>query len=229
MNAVSIQGLYAGYGRTQILHGIDFDAEGNAITAIIGANGSGKSTILKSIFGLCDVKSGTITANGKMITGTPTHKMANHHISYMAQRDNVFSELTVEENLIIAALEADLQTAYEVFPELTPFKTQTARTLSGGQRQLLAMAMMILRSPKIVLFDEPTASLSPKNAGIILDKIRQINLEFNNCTILVEQNVKRALEFCDVVYLLASGQIVYHGKPETLLADKNLASKYLGI
>ena len=227
--AVEISGLYSGYGRTQILHGVDFEAEKSTITAVIGANGSGKSTLLKSIFGLCDIRSGSIAVFGKSTMNTPTHKMSRHGVAYMAQRQNVFSDLTVRENLIIAADGRSIEDTFTAFPELNPFRTRVAGTLSGGQRQLLAIAMILLRDPEVVLYDEPTAALSPKNAQLILDKIKQINMEQRNCTIIVEQNVRRALEFCDTVYMLASGKVAYSGPPSRLLEDKDLAAKYLGV
>lgn len=227
---ISIKSLSAGYGKIHILFDVDFEAR-NEITVIVGANGSGKSTLLKSMFGLCDVFSGTVRHGSKDITGIPTHHMHKHHISYMAQRRNIFAELTVRENLAISNLDnvTDTVSVFELFPELETFQGRKAGTLSGGQRQLLAMAMAIITKPKVLLFDEPTAALSPKNSKYILDRIDHIRKEQNICIILVEQNVKRALNFCDKVYLLASGSVIYSGPPGPLLADKDLAKKYLGV
>ena len=228
-HAIEIKDLACGYGKNQVLHGVDFSADLSKITAIVGSNGSGKSTLLKALFGLCDVKSGSIQALGRDITHIPTHAILNYGISYMAQRKNVFQDLTLRENLAVVAGRQRADRAMDHFPELLPFLDRPAVTLSGGQRQLLAMAMILVHNPKIMLFDEPTAALSPKNADIIIEKIKDLNAEHDNCIVLVEQNVKYALRNCDKVYLLASGHVVYGGDPEPLLNDKDLASKYLGM
>ncbi len=227
--AVYIKNLVCGYGKNRVLHNVDFSANTDELTAIVGSNGSGKSTLLKAIFGLCDITSGSIMARGKNITRVPTHDILKHGISYMAQRKNVFQELTLLENLSVVGGRANADQAMDHFPELKPFLGRPARTLSGGQRQLLAMAMMLINKPYVMLFDEPTAALSPKNADLIIAKIRKINEENNNCIVLVEQNVMQALNYCDRVYLLASGNVVYSGDPQVLLEDKDLASKYLGL
>ena len=229
MKAVDITNLSCGYGKSQILYDVDFEASEGTITGIIGANGSGKSTLLKSMFGLCDVMSGRITTFGRDITRTPAYAMRGQGISYMAQRQNVFAELSLRENLVVAANGESHDHILDSFSEIKPFYHSKAKTLSGGQRQLLAMAMTLLGAPSVMLFDEPTAALSPKNSQIILEKIKQINTEAKNCTILVEQNVRRALEFCDYVYLLASGKVAYFGRPQALLDDEDLAAKYLGV
>lgn len=227
--AIQIKNLVCGYGKNQVLHGVDFTAEMSKVTAIVGSNGSGKSTLLKSLFGLCDVKSGSIKALNQDITHIPTHAILKFGISYLAQRRNVFQDLTLRENLAVVAGTKNPAAAMSQFPELLPFLDRPAITLSGGQRQLLAMAMILVHKPKIMLFDEPTAALSPKNATIIVEKIKQLNATRDSCIVLVEQNVKQALENCDKVYLLASGNVVYSGDPVTLLNDKDLASKYLGV
>lgn len=228
-STICIENLVCGYGKNQVLHGVDFGANAAELTAIIGSNGSGKSTLLKAIFGLCDISSGTITALGEDITRIPTYDILKHGISYMAQRKNIFQDLTLLENLSVVGGRKGIHKAIDPFPELRPFLGRQASTLSGGQRQLLAMAMMLINKPQVMLFDEPTAALSPKNADIIMDKIREINKEHDNCIVLVEQNVRRALDYCDKVYLLASGHVVYSGDPVTLMNDKDLASKYLGM
>ena len=228
-HAIEIKDLVCGYGKNQVLHGVDFDADLSKITAIVGSNGSGKSTLLKALFGLCDVKSGSIHALGRDITHVPTHAILGYGISYMAQRKNVFQDLTLRENLAVVAGLRNAEQSMDHFPELLPFLDRPAMTLSGGQRQLLAMAMALVHKPRIMLFDEPTAALSPKNADIIIGKIRDLNAKHENCIVLVEQNVKHALRYCDKVYLLASGNVVYSGDPTTLLEDKDLASKYLGM
>ncbi len=230
MSTITIQSLHSGYGKNQILHGVDF-AAGDELTVIVGSNGSGKSTMLKSIFGLCDITSGRIMLEERDITGMSTHRITKTGISYMSQTNNVFYDLSIRENLVIASLpdEPPLEDLFELFPALRPSMSKKARDLSGGQRQMLAIAMTLTKKPRVILFDEPTANLSPKNATLVLEKIKEIQRKLGNCIILVEQNVKNALGACDTCYLFSSGNIIYHGEPASLLADEELAKKYLGV
>ena len=228
MNIISIKQLNSGYGKLQILHDVDFAAQNN-LTIIVGANGSGKSTLLKSIYGLCDVYGGTITYKDKQIQNIAPHMLATLGISYMPQRNNVFFELTIQENLIIANHNIDFEHIFELFPVLKKYLYKKATVLSGGQRQLLAMAMALATSPSILLLDEPTANLSPKNAGMVLDKIKEIRQKLNCCVIMVEQNVLDSLKICDVCYLFSGGSVIFHGDPQQLLSDKSLGKKYLGM
>ena len=227
---IEIDSLCCGYDKIQILYNVNFSAK-NQITAVIGSNGSGKSTLLKSVFGLCDVYSGKIKYNNLDITNIQTNKIIHLGISYMAQKDNVFLEQTIQENLIIASLpdSPDLVETFRIFPVLKQYKNKKAIQLSGGEKQMLAMAMILAKKPKIILLDEPTANLSPKNADIVLDKIKQIQQELDNCIILVEQNIKKSLAICDSCYLFSSGKVIYQGNAEKLLKDSKLVSKYLGI
>lgn len=230
ISLIRIEKLSSGYDKKQILFDVDFEAT-DQMTIIIGANGSGKSTLLKSICGLCDIYSGSIMLDAMDITDIPTHTLPKLGISYMAQRNNVFADLNIYENLVMAAFpdKPDLDYVFDFFPMLRDHKTKKARQLSGGQRQLLAIGMNMLKKPKIMLFDEPTASLSPRNSGIILEKIREIQNTLKNCVIIVEQNVTGALNVGDMCYLLASGKIVTRQEPKTLLSDKNFGAKYLGV
>ena len=230
MSTITIESLYSGYGKNQILHGVDFAAD-DELTVIVGSNGSGKSTLLKSIFGLCNITSGKISMRQREITRLSTHRITKIGISYMSQTNNVFYDLSVRENLIIASLPDDppLADLFELFPVLEPAMHKKAKDLSGGQRQMLAMAMTLTKKPEVILFDEPTANLSPKNATLVLNKIKEIQHKLGNCIILVEQNVKNALGICDTCCLFSGGNIIYRGGPESLLADEQLAKKYLGV
>lgn len=227
---MSTRRVSGGYGKNRVLFDVDFVAK-NEITAVIGANGSGKSTLLRSMCSLCDVYSGQILLHDHNITNTPTHKITNLGISYMQQTNNVFSELSVYENLVIANMPDDPnpECISDVFPDLALLQRRKARQLSGGQRQLLAMAMALAKKPKVMLFDEPTANLSPKNAGIVLQKVKEMQHRLGNCVIIVEQNVQAALDLCDKCYLLSGGKVTYHGDPQKLLADPALLQKYLGV
>jgi len=233
---IHVESLNSGYANSHVLFGVDFEAREKEITVVVGPNGSGKSTLLKSIFGLCAIYSGSITYDGNKITGLAPHQVARKKIAYLPQVNNVFSNLTIKENLSMASYTLDskqiaqrLPEIYEIFPILKKFEKNKADTLSGGERQMLAMAMALIRQPKVMLFDEPTASLSPKLANEVLSKIKQMRDEFGITIILVEQNVKRALNLGDFVYLLANGKQVFKGKPDELLANPELGKLYLGI
>ena len=232
---IEIRSLNAGYNTSKIIFGVNFDAKKNEITAIIGPNGSGKSTLLKSIFGLATVYSGQIMYKDTNITNLAPHQIAKS-IAYMSQLKNIFANLTIKENLIMAGYTLDRKTAkdripeiFKIFPILTKFKNSRAETMSGGQRQMLGMGMALIRKPEIMLFDEPTASLSPKLANEVLDKVREMRDDFGISVILVEQNIQRALTIADTVYLLANGKNVFEGKPDELLKRKALAKMYLGL
>jgi branched-chain amino acid transport system ATP-binding protein len=233
---IHVDALNSGYANSHVLFGVDFEAKQKEITVVVGPNGSGKSTLLKSIFGLCAIYSGSIYYRGKKITGLAPHQVARKKIAYLPQVDNVFSNLTIRENLAMASYTLDSKTVskrlpeiYETFPVLKKYEKSKADTLSGGERQMLAMGMALIRRPQVMLFDEPTASLSPKLADEVLSKIKQMRDDFGITIILVEQNVKRALKLGDYVYLLANGKGVFKGKPEELLTHPELGKLYLGI
>ena len=233
---IHVEQLNSGYHNSHILFGVDFEAKEKQITIVVGPNGSGKSTLLKSIFGLCTVYSGDISYEGEKITGLAPHQVARRKIAYLPQINNVFSNLTIKENLVMASYTLDSKTVsqrlpeiYETFPILKKYEKSKAQTLSGGERQMLAMGMALIRRPNVMLFDEPTASLSPKLADEVLSKIKQMRDDFGITVILVEQNVKRALALGDFVYLFANGKKVFQGKPEELLSHPELGKLYLGI
>ena len=233
---INVNELNSGYGNSHVLFGVDFEAKEKEITIVVGPNGSGKSTLLKSIFGLCAIYSGEISFYDKKITGLAPHDIARKKIAYLPQVDNVFSNLTIRENLLIASYTLDSKTfskripeVFETFPVLKKYEKSKAESLSGGERQMLAMAMSLIRQPEVMLFDEPTASLSPKLADEVLNKIQQLRDDFGITIILVEQNVKRALRIGDKVYLYANGKGVFNGKPDELLAHPELSKLYLGI
>jgi len=235
-STIHVESLNSGYVNSHILFDVDFDAKEKEITIIVGPNGSGKSTLLKSIFGLCTVYSGEISYDGKKITGLAPHEVARKKIAYLPQVNNVFSNLTVRENLIMASYTLDsklvtqrMPEIFDTFPILRKYEKSKADTLSGGERQMLGMGMALIRRPNVMLFDEPTASLSPKLAGEVLSKIKQMRDDFGITVILVEQNVKRALAVGDFVYLFANGKGVFKGKPEELLSHPDLSKLYLGI
>lgn len=230
------ENLNAGYKELHVLFDVNTTFEDNKITAIVGPNGSGKSTLLKSIFGLATIHSGKIIFGEKDITNVPPHDKTKLGIAYLPQVDNVFTNLTVEENLKIAGytveedeFENRFETALEVFPILKNYLKKRAGTLSGGERQFLAISTALIRKAKILMLDEPTAQLAPKFAEEIFEKIIELRDKFKLTLILVEQNIKRALEISDRAYFLISGRIVFSGRADELLQHEKFADFCLGI
>ena len=203
---------------------------------LVGPNGSGKSTLLKTVMGITQTYSGKILFNGTNIIGLPPHIVTKLGIAYLPQVNNVFTNLTVNENLLMAGYvlgkEEAKKRAEEVledFPVLKEYLKRKAGTLSGGERQMLAMAMAMMRRPQIMLFDEPTASLAPKIALEVLKKIVDLRNNYGITVVLAEQNARRALEHGDRAILLVSGRVAYQGDPKELLAHEDLGKVYLGI
>lgn len=231
---LTIEKLNAGYKTLQILFDVTITAPRNLLTVVVGPNGSGKSTLLKTVFGLTKIYSGKVFLDGLDITGLPPHKVAEQGIAYLPQVDNVFSNLTVYENLLIAGYglkrdEDAVTDVLEMFPHLKTYRNRKAAEMSGGERQMLAIAMALIRKPKLMLFDEPTGNLSPKMATQILNVIKELRDSHGKTIILAEQNAKKALEIGDKAVLLVSGRPVYEGDSRTLLQHEELGKLYLGI
>ncbi len=228
--------LNAGYKELHILFDVDAKIRKNSITTVVGPNGSGKSTLLKSIFGLATIHSGKVFLNGTEITKLPPHSKTKLGIAYLPQTDNVFANLTVEENLKIAAYTLDgsevkdrIDLALDAFPELQNFMRRKAGTLSGGERQMLAMATALVRKASVLMLDEPTAQLSPKFAEIIFQRILDLRDRHDLTILLVEQNVQRALEISDEAYLLVSGRVAFEGKACELLEHEKFEKLCMGV
>ncbi len=233
---VKAEKVNAGYGRFHIIFDVDVEARRGEILVIVGPNGSGKSTLLKTIFGLTRIYSGRILFEERDITREPPHVRAKLGIAYLPQTGNIFTELSVKENLKMACygLEASVaeervREVLEFFPFLWYKLSSKAKTLSGGQRQLLAMAMALIRRPKLLMFDEPTAGLAPKAAKEVVEKILWLREELGKTIIWVEQNARLALEKGDNAILMVSGRVAYRGPARELLADRELGRKYLGV
>ena len=231
--ALDIVNLHAGYGETEILKGINLNVEHSEIVAIIGPNGAGKSTVVKSVLGLLNIISGNISLNGNNIVGIAPDKAIKSGISYVPQTHNIFPNLTITENLEMGAwtkskgIPERIQEMFELFPDLKVKRNKVAGSLSGGQRQMVAMAKALMVDSKIMLLDEPTAGLSPKFQSEIFRTIKRIN---NNGVpiLLVEQNAKQALETADRGYVLVDGSNKVEGKGQDLINDRNVARMFLG-
>ncbi len=228
--------LYSGYGKLKVLFDINFRAKEREITVIVGPNGAGKTTLLNSICGLATIHSGKVIFEGREITGTPTHKVAKMGVAYLPQLGNVFSDLTVEENLRIAGylleekeLKDRIDEVLDLFPKLRAFLKRKAGTLSGGERRMLAIAMALIRKPKILLLDEMTTDLAPILVKRVLEKVVELRDRLGLTIVLVEQHAKRALEIGDWAYLLVSGTMRFEGRPDELLEHPQFAKLYLGI
>ena len=227
-------GIAAGYVKgLNILQGIDLVVSEGEIISIIGPNGAGKSTLLKAIMGLINVSAGRFFINGVDKTNLSTHKIINEGIGYVPQVENVFPSLTIEENLEIGAWsltknrKSSITKVLKDFPLLNERKKEKAGNLSGGQRQILALARALVTSPNLLLLDEPSAGLSPVAINEVFKTINEIN-ENNVSILLVEQNAKRALKFSNRGYVLDQGRNAYQGEGEELLNDPRVVDLYLG-
>jgi len=228
--------ISSGYGKLQILSDVSFRADAGNITAIVGPNGSGKSTLLKTIAGLTNLYNGEIFLDDMSLSRMPPHIVARHGLAYLPQTESVFIQLTVEENIRMAAYtvsSADypdrLESSLQLFPQIRQYMKSKVQNLSGGERQMVAMAMAMMREPKVVMFDEPTANLSPKLATLVLDTVKSLAKEKNLTVVLVEQNARKALLMSDRAYLLVGGRNAFEGGGNELLSHTELARMYLGL
>jgi len=228
--------LNSGYDKIHVLYDINLIAKPKKITVILGPNGSGKSTLLKTIMGVTTMYSGEIKFNNLDISRKPPHERVKSGIAYLPQIGSIFSKLEVKENFIMAGylidmneLQDRLEIIMNIFPVLKHYMKRKAITLSGGERQMLAMAMALLKKPQVIMFDEPTANLAPKIAFEVFNKIIELKDDLGLTILLVEQNVKKALEIGDKAYLLVSGRIGFEGKAEELLEHPKLGKLYLGV
>jgi|TARA_B110000444_G_scaffold149274_1_gene139611 branched-chain amino acid transport system ATP-binding protein len=227
-------GIAAGYVKgLNILQGIDLVVSKGEVVSIIGPNGAGKSTLLKAIMGLINISAGRFYIEGIEKTNLPTHKIVNEGVGYVPQVANVFPSLTIQENLDMGAWslsqnrKESIVKIFEDFPLLAERKKEKAGNLSGGQRQILALARALVTSPELLLLDEPSAGLSPMAIDDVFKTIKEINK--NGVSILlVEQNAKRALKFSDRGYVLDQGRNAYQGKGTDLLDDPRVVDLYLG-
>lgn len=233
---LTVERVAAGYGSLQILNGISLKAEPRRITVIVGPNGSGKSTLLKTIAGLTTIYSGEIYLDEKRISGLAPHEIARLGIAYLPQIESTFAQLTVAENLKMAgytvgdAVYQDRRKrALELFPKLLGYMNTKVSNLSGGERQMVAMSMALLRAPNTIMFDEPTANLAPIIASQVLDTIVYLSQNSNLTTILVEQNATRALQIGHYAYLLVNGTAAFEGTAKDLLEHKEFGRLYLGL
>ena len=233
-NILEVSNVYAGYIKDlNILQGINFRVASGELVAVIGPNGAGKSTLAKTIFGLLNPERGTIIFKGKHIAGLKSDRIVRRGMCYVPQISNVFSSLSVEENLEMGAfirqgsLQSLKNTIYSMFPRLAERRRQRAGTLSGGERQMLAMGKALMLEPDLLLLDEPSAALSPILVNDVFEQIQKIN-QTGTAIVLVEQNAKKALLMADRGYVLENGCDRFEGTGTDLLNNPQVAALYLG-
>jgi branched-chain amino acid transport system ATP-binding protein len=225
--------VITGYGELNILHGVNAYVREGEMVAIIGPNGAGKSTLLRAMFGLLPARSGDVYLKGERVTNHPPDKLVEAGLSYVPQVDNIFPSLTILENLQMGAFirrdhgKGRMEQVFELFPDLAGRRREVAGKLSGGQRQMLALARALMLDPDVLLLDEPSASLSPKMVSIIFERINAINAT-GTSIFLVEQNAREALSLCDRGYVLAMGLNRMEGEAKSLLDNEEVGRLYLG-
>ena len=234
---LSIDNLKAGYGEMEILHGIDLRIGDGQSLCLIGPNGAGKSTILHSIFGFTRIFSGDISINGNEITSfSPSKKLKDSGIAYILQDNSVFPDMTVEENLLMGGYLLDKPTdakkaVDEVLSEysrLNKRKNNKASSLSGGERRLLEIARALIMNPNVLLVDEPSIGLEPRFINMVFDILGDLRDNQGKTIIKVEQNAKKGLEFCDIGYVIVSGELVLADFGSQLLEDPEVGKLFLG-
>jgi ABC-type branched-subunit amino acid transport system ATPase component len=231
---LSVQDLVAGYVRgLPVVHGVSIEVDRGEIVTLIGPNGAGKSTVLKAIAGLIEREGGRVRLDGRDVTALPAHEVVTAGIGFVPQTGNVFTTLTVHENLTVGAhviagpLEQRRDRAYSLFPPLAARRSLRARTLSGGERQMLAIARALMTDPTLLMLDEPTAGLAPRAVDEVFGQLRRL-AESGIAVLMVEQNAKAALRASDRGYVLTEGRNRVAGAARELLDDPGVAEAFLG-
>ena len=233
MPLIEVKDVTGGYGGAPILNGVNISIERSDIGVIVGPNGAGKSTALKAIFGLLKVTGGSVSFEGEEITNSLPDKLVPRGLSFVPQEKNVFTSMSVQENLEMGAfirrddISGTLEEIFHMFPVLAEKRRQPAGELSGGQRQMVAMGRALMSKPKLLMLDEPSAGLSPKYVLEIFEHIVTVN-KAGVGILMVEQNARQALAFASRGFVLASGQNRYSGTGAELIADPDVAKSFLG-
>jgi branched-chain amino acid transport system ATP-binding protein len=231
-----VEGLEVAYGDLQVVWGISFEVPENSIVAILGPNGAGKTTTLLALMGLLPVTGGTVTLGGDPLLGLQTHKVVERGVAMVPEERATFASLTVEENLELGAFTARARSVvdetkaevYEIFPFLAERPTQKAATLSGGERQMLAIGKALMARPRLLIVDEPSLGLAPivvENTFRVISTIREKGV----AVLMVEQHVEKTLDLADHAYILEMGRIVADGPGSSLAADSRVRDAYLGL
>jgi ABC-type branched-subunit amino acid transport system ATPase component len=230
---LELAGVDSGYGDVQVLDDLSLHLDTGEIVCLIGPNGAGKSTVLRTAFGLLEPWTGSVRYHGREIGGMAPEEIVREGIGYVPQTENVFGSLSVEENLRMGGvsreggLDAVIEKLFDRFPILDGKRTARARTLSGGQRQVLAFARALVTEPDVLLIDEPSAGLAPNTAEDVFDNVRAVN-ELDTAVLMVEQNAKKGLAISDRGYVLDQGTVRFADDADALLDDEKVSELYLG-
>ncbi len=235
MNLLGVSGLRAGYGRGEVLHGVDVEVAASGVSVVLGANGAGKTTLLRAVCGMID-REGNVTFEGARIDRLATEDVARLGVAHVPEGRGTFANLTTEENLRLGAyarrekndVQAVFERVYRYFPRLAERRRQRAGTLSGGEQQMLAIGRALMLSPKLMLLDEPSFGLAPMVVAELYRILRDINANERVGILLVEQNAAIALDLADRVYLFETGRVIMAGPPGDLRGDEALRRAYLG-
>ena len=234
MALLQVAALHSGYGANEIIHGVDFHVEEGEIVTILGPNGSGKSTFIKTILGYLKATKGGVTYRGNNVTGHSPTQRISLGMGYIPQLFNIFRPLSVRANLEMVgfslskqAMRARIEEIFDLFPRLRERATQNAGSLSGGERQLLAMGRALMPLPRLLFLDEPSAGLSPKMADQAMGHIKSVGSK-GTTIVIVEQNVRRALSISDRGYVFVTGQVEFEGPAQAILSDRRIREAYLG-
>ena len=234
---ISVRGLVAGYGRMEILHGVDLQAGRGQSLCLIGPNGAGKSTVLHSIYGLTTITGGAIRKQGRDVTRMrAADKLRSAGIAYILQDNSVFPDMTVEENLQMgaylmngkAAVQAAVGGVLDKYPRLAERRAQPARVLSGGERRLLEISRALVMDPDVLLVDEPSIGLEPRFIDLVFDLLGELCANEGKTIIMVEQNARKGLAFADIGYVLVSGELAIAARGDDLLQDDRVGRLFLG-
>lgn len=235
MALLKVENLEVYYGVIRALKGISFEVNEGEIVTLLGANGAGKTTTMQSIMGLIHPKSGTVTYDGKNITGMPAYKIVKMGMTQVPEGRRIFAELTVYENLLMGAyiesdkakIKRDIDEIYTIFPRLGERKNQVAGTLSGGEQQMLAMGRAMMSHPRLLMLDEPSMGLSPLLVDQVFDIIKHFH-QIGTTILLVEQNASKSLSISDRAYVLENSAIAYSGTGKELAESDDIKKAYLG-
>jgi branched-chain amino acid transport system ATP-binding protein len=235
MSLLTIDRLSAGYGKLVVLHEVSLAVAPGQFLAILGPNGSGKSTLVKSVFGLTQLFRGSIKLDGTELVGLATESIGQHGLAYVPQRGNIFTTMTVKENLMLSVRQLGrsqasraLAETFDMFPILAERQKQPSGQLSGGERQMLAIAIGLLSQPRIMLLDEPSAGLAPLFVTEIFRQLSRL-AGVGITLVVVEQNARSILQWCDDAYILREGRLVFQGSAADTLADEETIKSYLGV
>jgi ABC-type branched-subunit amino acid transport system ATPase component len=232
MSKLRMENVVSGYGSMEVLHSLSLEVEEGKIVTLLGPNGSGKTTVLRTIFGVLGPKKGKVYYDGQDITGTPPEKVARLGISYVPQEENIFAALTVQENLEMGAFtreddyRARMEEVFEFFPDLTGRRNSRAGDLSGGMRQMLAIGRALMLNPQMLLLDEPSTGLAPFLVEQIFERIQTLNKQ--GVTVFVVEQNAQALNCADRAYILEGGEKRAEGTAQELMNDEEIGRYYLG-